>query len=327
VKRSFVVRAEEAGERLDVTLARRAGLSRAQAQRLLEGGLARVDGVARAKHHQVRPGELIEFDEPPAGETELVAEPVPFTVVYEDDWLLVVDKPAGVVVHPAPGHEHGTLVHGLLERGIAGGHERRPGIVHRLDRDTSGLLIVARSQDSYRRLVALLSARRIARTYLALLEGSLPQDEGTIDAPIGRHLRDRKRMSLHSAAARRAVTHFSVRERLDRAPAAATTGALAAVAAGAAPGRGSSASECFTYVEVRLETGRTHQIRVHFAALGYPVAGDTVYGRSRRPAGLARQFLHAWRLRFPHPDDGRELSFETPLPDELASFLASLHDT
>ncbi len=309
--RSFVVGPEEAGERLDVTLARHAGLSRAQAQRLLAEGWALVDGVARAKHHQVRPGERVEVDEPPAGETELVAENVAFTVVYEDDWLLVVDKPAGVVVHPAPGHEHGTLVHGLLGRGIAGGHELRPGIVHRLDRDTSGLLIVARSQESYRRLVTLLAARRIARTYLALLEGRLPQDEGTIDAPIGRHLRDRTRMSLHSAAARRAVTHFSVLRRL-------TCGAQDTTAGG---GR-QEAGEDFTYVEVRLETGRTHQIRVHFAALGYPVAGDTVYGRGRRPAGLARQFLHAWRLSFPHPEDGRELSFEAPLPEELASFLA-----
>jgi 23S rRNA pseudouridine1911/1915/1917 synthase len=315
VTRSFVVRPEEAGERLDVTLACRAGLSRAQAQHLLAEGLARVDGAARAKHHQVRPGECIEVDEPPAGETELVAEQVPFTVVYEDDWLLVVDKPAGVVVHPAPGHEHGTLVHGLLERGIAGGHELRPGIVHRLDRDTSGLLIVARSHDAYRGLVALMTARRVARTYLALLEGSLPQDEGTIDAPIGRHLRDRTRMSLHSAAARPAVTHFTVLRRL-------SGGAADMTAAGTRHG----AREDFTYVEARLETGRTHQIRVHFAALGYPVAADTVYGRGRRPAGLARQFLHAWRLSFPHPDDGRELSFEAPLPGELASFLASLRD-
>jgi 23S rRNA pseudouridine1911/1915/1917 synthase len=313
VTRSFVVRPEEAGERLDVTLARRAGVSRARAQRLLEGGFARVDGVARAKHHQVRPGERVEVDEPPAGAPELVAENVPFTVVYEDDWLLVVDKPAGVVVHPAPGHEHGTLVHGLLERGIAGGHERRPGIVHRLDRDTSGLLIVARSQDSHRRLVALLAARRIARTYLALLEGSLPQDEGTIDAPVGRHLRDRTRMSLHSAAARPAVTHFTLLRRLTRD-----------AADGAATGERRVAGDDFTYVEVRLETGRTHQIRVHFAALGYPVAGDTVYGRGRRPGGLTRQFLHAWRLSLPHPDDGRELSFEAPLPEELTSFLASL---
>jgi 23S rRNA pseudouridine1911/1915/1917 synthase len=327
VKRAFVVRPEEAGERLDVTLARHAGVSRAQAQRLLAEGFAVVDGVARAKHYQVRPGERVEVEEPPAGETGLVAEEVPFTVVYEDEWLLVVDKPAGVVVHPAPGHEHGTLAQGLLAHGAAGGHERRPGIVHRLDRDTSGLLIVARRPDAYRRLVALLAARRVARTYHALLVGDLPQDEGTIDAPIGRHLRDRTRMSLLSAAPRRAVTHFAVLERLRRAAAGSGEGPVAPPAGGgrgrpATSGRGGQ--ERFTYVEVRLETGRTHQIRVHFAALGYPVAGDTVYGRGRRPAGLARQFLHASRLRFPHPRDGRELEFEAPLPEDLTVFLASL---
>jgi 23S rRNA-/tRNA-specific pseudouridylate synthase/adenine/guanine phosphoribosyltransferase-like PRPP-binding protein len=306
-------------------------LPTAQRERI-EVHLTEVDGVVRAKHYEVRPGERVEVEESPPGEPALVAEDVPFTVVYQDDWLLVVDKPAGVVVHPAPGHEHGTLVHGLLQRGIAGGHELRPGIVHRLDRDTSGLLIVARRPDAYRRLVTLLAARRIARTYLALLKGDLRQDEGTIDAPIGRHLRDRTRMSLHSAAPRRAVTHFTVRQRLGRAsPSAALTHRIpgtpvdgAARAGDAAPTRSRGTGERFTYVEVRLETGRTHQIRVHFAALGYPVAGDTVYGRGPRPAGLARQFLHAWRLRFPHPDDGRELEFEAPLPEDLASFLALL---
>ena len=313
--RSFVVRPEEAGERLDVTLARHAGLSRAQAQRLLAEGLARVDGVARAKHHQVRPGERVEVDEPPAGETELVAEQVPFTVVYEDDWLLVVDKPAGVVVHPAPGHEHGTLVHGLLERGIAGGHERRPGIVHRLDRDTSGLLIVARSQD------VLSPPRRSPRgaAHRAYLPGAA---RGTPAAGRGHHRRSHRtspaRPHAHVAAQRGRATG---RHPLHRAAAAHVR--RAQTTRPRPCGRHEAARASFTYVEVRLETGRTHQIRVHFAALGYPVAGDTVYGRGRRPAGLARQFLHAWRLSFPHPEDGRELSFEAPLPEELTSFLAA----
>ena len=219
---------------------------------------------------------------PPPPDGILAAEHVPYTVVYEDDWLLVVDKPAGVVVHPAPGHEHGTLAQGLVAEGARGGHEMRPGIVHRLDKDTSGLLIVARRDDAYRRLVAAMERRDIHRTYIALLSGDLPQDKGTIDAPIGRHLRDRKRMSLHTAAGNRAVTHFDV--------------------AGRAPG--------FTLVRVRLETGRTHQIRVHFSALGHPVAGDVQYGRPPRPDGLTRQFLHAARLAFPHPEDGRR----SPVP-------------
>ena len=183
---------------------------------------------------------------------------MPYDIVYEDDWLLVVDKPAGVVVHPAPGHEHGTLAQGLVEHGAGGGHELRPGIVHRLDKDTSGLLIVAKGDHAYQALVAAMERRDIKRVYVTLLRGDLPQDDGTIDAPIGRHVRDRKRMSLHTTAGkRRAVTHFRV--------------------LGRAPG--------FTLARVQLETGRTHQIRVHFAALGYPVAGDVQYGGRERPEG------------------------------------------
>jgi 23S rRNA pseudouridine1911/1915/1917 synthase len=290
---SFRAGAGEAGERLDVALAARAGLSRAAAQRLIAGGLVRVEGVPAPKKHVLRAGEVVVWRAPPPPEAVLSAEDVPFAVVYADDWLLVVDKPAGVVVHPAPGHEHGTLAQGLVAEGARGGHELRPGIVHRLDKDTSGLLIVARREDAYRRLVAAMERRDIHRTYLALLAGALPQDQGTIDAPIGRHLRDRKRMSLHTAVGKRAVTHFEVL------------------------GRG----EGFTLVRVRLETGRTHQIRVHFSALGHPVAGDVQYGRPPRPEGLARQFLHAARLVFPHPEDGREVSCSSPLPPDLDAFL------
>jgi 23S rRNA pseudouridine1911/1915/1917 synthase len=286
----------DAGERLDVALAAHAGLSRAVAQRLIGDGLVLVDGVQAPKKHVLRAGEEVVWQVPPPPEATLTAEPVPFTIVYEDDWLLVVDKPAGVVVHPAPGHEHGTLAQGLVAEGARGGHESRPGIVHRLDKDTSGLLIVARRDDAYRRLVAAMERRDIHRTYLTLLCGDLPQDRGTIDAPIGRHLRDRKRMSLHTADGRRAVTHFDV--------------------VGRAKG--------FTLTRVRLETGRTHQIRVHFSALGYPVAGDVQYGRPPRPDGLTRQFLHAARLAFPHPEDAREIICSSSLPRELAAFLEGL---
>jgi 23S rRNA pseudouridine1911/1915/1917 synthase len=294
--RVFRAAVGDAGERLDVALAAHAGLSRAAAQRLIAGGLVAVDGAPARKKHVLRAGEEVVWQAPPPPEVTLAAEPVPYTVVYEDDWLLVVDKPAGVVVHPAPGHEHGTLAQGLVAEGARGGHELRPGIVHRLDKDTSGLLIVARRDEAYRRLVAAMERRDIHRTYLALLSGHLPQARGTIDAPIGRHLRDRKRMSLHTAAGRPAVTHFEV--------------------LGRAPG--------YTLVRVRLETGRTHQIRVHFQALGYPVAGDVQYGRAPRPDGLARQFLHAARLAFPHPEDGREIRCSSPLPPDLAAFLAAL---
>jgi 23S rRNA pseudouridine1911/1915/1917 synthase len=295
-ERAFTAGAEDEGRRLDVVLAGRAGLSRAGAQKLLADGLVLVDGEPARKKHLVRAGERVAWRPPPEPETTLAAEQVPFTVVYQDDWLLVVDKPAGVVVHPAPGHEHGTLAQGLVAEGARGGHESRPGIVHRLDKDTSGLLIVARRDDAYRALVAAMERRDIHRTYVTLLLGELPQDQGTIDAPIGRHLRDRKRMSLHTAVGKRAVTHFEV--------------------LGRAGG--------FTLTRVRLETGRTHQIRVHFAALGHPVAGDVQYGRPPRPEGLDRQFLHAARLAFPHPKDGREVSCASQLPHDLSAFLERL---
>jgi 23S rRNA pseudouridine1911/1915/1917 synthase len=293
---AFVAGAGEAGVRLDVVLARCAGVSRAVAGRMVAAGDVRVDGRAARKGHMLRPGETVTYVPPAPVLSELAAEDVTIPVVYEDDWLLVVDKPAGIVVHPAPGHEHGTLVHGLVSRGIGGGHGMRPGVVHRLDKETSGLLIVARREDAYRRLVAAMARRAVSRTYLTLLVGELPQDAGTVDAPIGRHVRDRKRMSVHTAQPRPAVTHFRVLAR----------------AAG------------YTFADVRLETGRTHQIRVHMAALGYPVAGDATYGGRPRPPGLSRHFLHAARLAFPHPDDGRELAFASPLPGDLTAFLGSV---
>ena len=281
--------------RLDVVLAARAGLSRSAAQKLIDEGRVALGGGPVRKRHEVRAGDEVTWDLGPEP-ARMEPEVVPYTLVYEDDWLLVVDKPAGVVVHPAPGHEHGTLAQGLVARGARGGHEARPGIVHRLDKDTSGLLIVAKRDDAYTALVAAMERRDIARVYVTLLRGHLPQDDGVIDAPIGRHIRDRTRMSLHTTAGKRAVTHFRVLAR--------------------APG--------FTLARVQLETGRTHQIRVHFAALGYPVAGDVQYGRRERPEGLSRQFLHAARLAFPHPQDGRQMSFASPLPPELVTFLESL---
>jgi len=292
----FAVRPDEAGARLDVVLAARAGLSRAVVQRLIEEGRVTVDGRPARKRHALHLEEDVSWERGPEPPAALTAEDVPYAIVYEDDWLLVVDKPAGVVVHPAPGNEHGTLAQGLVEHGARGGHELRPGIVHRLDKDTSGLLIVSRSEPAYQALVAAMERRDIKRVYVTLLRGDLPQDDGTIDAPIGRHVRDRKRMSLHTTAGKRAVTHFRV--------------------LGRAPG--------FTLVRVKLETGRTHQIRVHFAALGYPVAGDAQYGGRERPEGLGRQFLHAAGLAFSHPDDERQMSFASPLPPDLQAFLTGL---
>ncbi len=283
---------EAAGVRLDRYLA---GLpeigSRAAAERLLAESGVLVDGAARAKSHKLAGGEDLEF-EPPAPPPELEPEPLELGIVYEDEHVLVVDKPAGIVVHPAPGHATGTLVQGLLAAGAGGGEEDRPGIVHRLDRDTSGLLAVARSEEAHRRLQGLLRRRALTREYLALVVGRPRSRSGTIDAPIGRDRHDRLRHSLDTATPRAAVTHFEVEELL----------------------------RLHALLRVRLETGRTHQIRVHLAAIDLPVAGDPLYGRAG-DLDLERQFLHATRLAFPHPMTGEPVDVVSPLPEDLAAAL------
>ena len=268
--------------------------SRQEAQRLLSAGAVTVDGAARGQSYRVAGGEELEFEPPERAEPELQAEDVDLRIAWEDEHLLVVDKPAGVVVHPAPGHAGGTLVHGLLEHGAAGGEAERPGIVHRLDRDTSGLLVVARSAESHRRLQRLVRRHELERTYLALVRGRPRSWRGTVEAAIGRDRSEPTRQSLDTDTPRAAVTHFEV-ERLvgDHA-----------------------------LLRVTLETGRTHQIRVHLAAIDLPVLGDRVYGV---PApGLRRQFLHAARLAFPHPFTGERVDVESPLPDDLAGYLERL---
>jgi 23S rRNA pseudouridine1911/1915/1917 synthase len=283
---------DAAGERLDRYLASLPEVgSRAAAARLLAGGAVAVDGEPRAKSHRLAGGEEIELgpleqpEAPPPPELDL---PIP----YEDEHLLVVDKPAGLVVHPAPGNETGTLAQGLVAAGAEGGEEERPGIVHRLDRDTSGLLVVARSQEAYDRLQELIRRREVEREYLALVVGRPRSRSGTIDAPLGRDRHDRLRHSLDTDTPREAVTHFEVEELLPRR----------------------------ALLRVRLGTGRTHQIRVHLAAIELPVAGDPVYGVPG-DLGLERQFLHAARLAFPHPFTGARVEVDSPLPAELAAAL------
>jgi 23S rRNA pseudouridine1911/1915/1917 synthase len=269
--------------------------SRAAAERLVEAGAVLVEGVARAKSHRLSGGEEVELEAPAAAPSSLEPEEMSLRVAYEDEHLLVVDKPAGLVVHPAAGHARGTLVHGLLAHAVAGGEEpERPGIVHRLDRDTSGLLVVARSPEAHRRLQALIRRREVERHYLALVVGRPRSRTGRIEAPIGRDRHDPTRQSLDTATPRDAVTHFSLVELLPR----------------------------HALLDVRLETGRTHQIRVHLAAIDLPVAGDSVYGRAGE-LGLERQFLHAARLAFPHPFGGERIEAESPLPRDLAAALAS----
>jgi 23S rRNA pseudouridine1911/1915/1917 synthase len=252
-----------------------------------------VDGVPRTKSHRLAGGEQLELDLPERRETALEPEDVALRIAYENDVLLIVDKPAGVVVHPSAGHAGGTLVHGLLAHAIAGGDEpERPGIVHRLDRDTSGLLVVARSEDAHRRLQRLIRSRELVREYVALVRGRPRSWRGRIEAPIGRDRHDATRISLDSDTPREAATEFEIVELLrDHA-----------------------------LLRVRLETGRTHQIRVHLAAIELPIAGDPVYGVAG-DLGLDRQFLHAARVAFHHPFTRERIEVESPLPAELAAAL------
>jgi 23S rRNA pseudouridine1911/1915/1917 synthase len=265
--------------RLDVALAERVG-SRAKAARLIEAGLVTVDGVQRPKSFDVVDGMQIDVAPEPEREVDTRAEGVEFGIAYEDDDLIVVDKPAGLVVHPAPGHRTGTLAQAVGGR-----------LVHRLDRDTSGLLLVAKSEEIHRKLQDELRRREIRREYLALVEGRPDARSGTIDAPIGRDRGSRTVMSTRTDKPRDAVTHFQIEQELPRT----------------------------TLLRVRLVTGRTHQIRAHLAAIGYPVCGDPVYGggNSGKRLGLTRQFLHAANLLFRHPHTGELVHCESKLPADL----------
>lgn len=288
----LLVPPEAAGTRLDRFLAARAELgSRAAAERILAGGGVLVDGSPRPKSHRLAGGEEVEF-EPPQVVRPLEREERHLEIAYEDEHLLVVDKPAGLVVHPGAGRSAGTLAHALAGRAAGGEEATRPGIVHRLDRDTSGLLAVAKSDEAYAGLRELVRSRALERGYVALVRGSPRSRSGRIDAPIGRDRGAPTRRSLDTDTPREAVTHFDVTELLPE----------------------------HALLAVRLETGRTHQIRVHLAAIGLPVSGDRVYG-VRDDLGLARQFLHAARLAFAHPLTGERVEIESPLPPDLAAAL------
>jgi 23S rRNA pseudouridine1911/1915/1917 synthase len=297
-------RGQVAGRRLDEVVAELAGTSRAQAARWASDGLVEVDGRPRPKSYRLRGGERLHWTPPPGGAGGApVAEDRPVGVRYEDDHLLVVAKPPGLVVHPGPGHPTGTLVNALLGRpgtslSTGGGDAGRPGIVHRLDKDTSGLLLVAKDDATHQALARDLAAHRVERRYLALVQGRLPAATGTVDAPVGRHPRDRKRMAV-VAGGRHAVTHWRV---LETFPAVQLT-------------------------EATLETGRTHQVRVHLASLRHPLAGDRTYGADPTLAtrlGLTRPFLHAWRLAFTHPATGARVDLTEPLPSDLEAVLDGL---
>jgi 23S rRNA pseudouridine1911/1915/1917 synthase len=294
-----------AGMRLDRWLVSHVPeLSRARAQALIDEGLIRVGGAAAKPAHRVRAGEDVEVEIPPAPAQELEPEPIALSIVHEDEHLLVVDKPAGMVVHPGAGVSRGTLAAGALAHApeiAAVGGQRRPGIVHRLDKGTSGLLVIAKTVVAYHALVAQLAAREVTREYLAIVHGRMARAEGRVDAPIGRDPHHRQRMAIRPPGqGRPAVTRFSVVERF----------------------------QGFTLVRCRLETGRTHQIRVHLSSLGHPVAGDGVYGRGqpRLPLDLDGVALHAARLSFVHPVTQERMEFTAPVPPRLARFLSLLRD-
>jgi 23S rRNA pseudouridine1911/1915/1917 synthase len=286
----FAVADGDAGSRLDRALAARPEIgTRSIAERLLVDGAVTVDGAARQKSHRLEPGSVVVVELPEAA-AGLAAEPVTIGIAYEDEHLVVVEKPAGMTMHPGAGASAGTLAGQLLTLGAAGGDDAdRPGIVHRLDRDTSGLLVVARSQAVFDALQDAIRSRDVERRYLALVKGRPRSRSGRIDAPIGRDRRDPTRRSFDTEEPREAMTRFEVVETLPE----------------------------HALLDVKLETGRTHQIRVHLAAIDLPVSGDVTYG-VKGDLGLDRQFLHAHRLRFGHPVRGADIDVDSPLPDDLA---------
>ena len=291
---------ESKNQRLDAFLASSLDeLTRSQATRLIESGAVTVNGKAVSKSYKLAGGEEVAVTLPAPEPVEAVAQDIPLDVVYEDADVIVVNKPSGMVVHPAPGHADGTLVNALLYHcagSLSGvGGALRPGIVHRIDRDTSGLIIAAKNDAAHRFLSAQLADHTLARTYECIVVGTLREDSGTVDAPIARHPTDRKRMAVVQGG-RPAVTHWEVIARC--------------------PG--------FTHVRCRLETGRTHQIRVHMAYLGHPILGDTVYGAKKEVAGLTGQCLHAVGLRFLHPRTHKAVELSCPLPEEFTRMLQKI---
>ncbi len=304
-----VFTSETAGLRLDAFVAEKCGVTRSRAQRLIGDGCVLVNGRPAPKNHRLAAGENVSVRVPENEPAEAGPEEIPLDIVYEDGDIIVVNKPEGMVVHPAPGHPGGTLVNALLYHcgdslsGIGG--VNRPGIVHRIDRDTSGLICVAKNDAAHQSLAAQLKDHTMHREYRMLVTGSLREEKGTVDAPIGRHPTDRKKMAVirdPSKRTRRAVTHWQVLERLP----------------------------AFTYAEAVLETGRTHQIRVHMASIGHPIMGDTLYGgghtpfEKKIPSLLTGQMLHAVALVLRHPGTGEEMRFTTPLPENFERVLELL---
>ena len=300
--KQWLIPPDAAGARLDKWLASQETLdiTRSMLQQQIENGNLTVNQKQVSKNYRLKGGEMVQWAVPEPEPLELIPENIPLDIVYEDDDLLVVNKPKGMVVHPAPGHPDGTLVNALLYHcgeSLSGvGGQKRPGIVHRIDRDTSGLIIAAKNDAAHLALAAQLADHTLARTYECLAVGNFREDSGTVNAPIGRHPVDRKRMAVVRQGGREAVTHWEVIARY--------------------PG--------VTHLRCRLETGRTHQIRVHLAHIGHPILGDTVYGAKKPVPGLTGQCLHAVGLRFLHPRTGEPVELTCPLPEEFVRMLEKL---
>lgn len=296
------VKPEDDGKRLDLFLSQVAGVSRARAQMLIEQGYVRVDGETRKKNHILREGAVVYFDVPPNPPQKVIPENLPLEVVYEDEYLLAIDKPAGMTMYPGPGHPSGTLLNALMwkypELENVGGNGRQ-GIFHRLDKDTSGLVMVARTEAAFQKMIELMRKGLVKRKYLALVSGQVEGSQGTIDAPVGRNPRNRKKMAVNPVTGKMAVSHFKVLESFP-------TG--------------------YSLVEVALQTGRTHQIRVHFSYIGHPVVGDRQYSRGRHASrlGLKRQFLHAYCLKSPHPITATQIELHSELSLDLKEVLEKL---
>lgn len=298
---TFAAEKEDVGTRIDVFLAENMeDLSRSGVQKLIDEGMITLNGGKTKANYKLREKDIIDVTVPEVKEVEILPEDIPLDILYEDTDVIVVNKPQGMVVHPAPGHTSGTLVNALMFHcgddlsGING--EKRPGIVHRIDKDTSGVLMIAKNDMAHQSLAAQLAEHSITRKYNAVVYNGFNEDEGTVDKPIGRNPQDRKKMAVTEKHSRHAVTHYRVIERMEK----------------------------FTLIEAQLETGRTHQIRVHMTYIGHPLLGDPVYGPKKQPINLEGQALHARVLGFIHPRTGEYMEFEAPLPPHFEALLERL---
>jgi len=296
---SLQVSSSETGTRLDIFLSKKTDLSRSQIKKLIEKEKVRVNGQSRRPSYIIKINDLIEVEIPPPEENEIIPQPIPLKIIYQDNDILIINKPSGIIVHPGAGIKKETLVNALLfhfPKIKNVGSEKRPGIVHRLDKDTSGLMVIAKTNNAYFKLQSQFKERTVEKKYLALVKGRMPSKEGKIEIPIGRHIRERKRISVRTTQPKEAITYYRVIEEL----------------------------KDFSYLEIKPVTGRTHQIRVHFSSSGHPLVGDKKYGGYNLKIKCPRLFLHASYLSFIHPTLNKKMEFSLPLPLDLINYLKKI---